>query len=66
MLILGKELAPDSGVIDPLMMRHQWFTFVCLAYPYLTGLIPPFDRNVHYRTVSGSAAFGCLKPTPAS
>jgi hypothetical protein len=66
MLILGKELAPNFDVIDPLTMRHQWFTCVRLSYPYMTGLIPPFNRNVHYLTVSGSAAYGCLKPTPAS
>jgi hypothetical protein len=66
MLIVGKELAPSFDVMDPLSMRHQWFTCVRLSYAYMTGWIPPLDRNVHHLTVSSSAAYGCLKPTPAS
>jgi hypothetical protein len=66
MLIVGKELAPSLDVMDPLSMRHRWFTCVRLSYPCMTGLIPPLDRNVHHLTISSSAAYGCLKPTPAS
>jgi hypothetical protein len=60
MLIAGKELAPSFDVMHPLSMRHQWFTCVRLSYAYMTGLIPPFDRNVHYLAVSSSAAYGYL------
>ena len=45
-------------------MRHQWFTFVRLSDSYMTGLNPPFNRIVHYLTVTRSAAYGCLKPAP--
>jgi hypothetical protein len=45
-------------------MRRQRFTYVLLSNSHLTGLIPPFHHNVHYHTVTGSAACGSLKPVP--
>jgi hypothetical protein len=47
-------------------MRLQWFTFVLLSNPYMTCLITPFNRIVHDRSVTRLAAYGSLKPTPAS
>ena len=45
-------------------MRLQWFTCVRLSNPYLTVLIPPFNRIVHDLTVTSSAAYGSLKSAP--
>jgi hypothetical protein len=45
-------------------MRHRWFICIRLSDLYMTGLIPPFNRIVHYLIVTKSAAYGCLRPTP--
>ena len=45
-------------------MRNRWFTCVRLSDSYLTILIPPFHRIVHDRSVTGTAAYGSLKPIP--
>src|ERR1035437_2465935 len=44
-------------------MLKQWFTCVRLSDSYLT-VKTAFYRNVHYHTVTGSAAYGSLKSTP--
>jgi hypothetical protein len=46
-------------------VRRTW-TGEKILGTYMTGLTPPFDRNVHYLAVSSSAAYGYLKPNPAS
>jgi hypothetical protein len=63
-LILGILFVPSFDVASGVSMRNQWFTCIRLPNPYMTSLIPPFDRIVHHLTVTGSAAYGCLKPTP--
>jgi len=45
-------------------MLEREFTCVRLSDPYMTGLIPPFNRIVHHLMVTQSAAYGCLKPIP--
>ena len=63
-LILGILFVPSFDVASGVSMRNQWFTCIRLPNPYMTSLIPPFNRIVHYLIVTGSAAYGCLKPTP--
>jgi hypothetical protein len=59
---MGRALGFD--VVYVVSMRHHWFAFVRLSDSYLTGLIPPFNRIVHYLVVTDSAAYGSLKSIP--
>jgi hypothetical protein len=46
------------------VITYGRFWVIAEANPYMTSSIPPFDRIVHHLTVTGSAAYSCLKPAP--